>query len=114
MSLTIPFQYAANLPLVPESEHSIAYILDVTTGELVDEAGNFETAINYVQDGQHIAVAIKDELHWCITGGTPNEDGCAYCESYGPVIRTQAALQASFDHERRLQEDCFGLAEVAA
>lgn len=109
MSLPIPFQYAANLPLVPECETSIAYILDVTTGELVDEAGNFETAINYIQDTGHIAVAIKDEVHWCL--GNPE---CYYCETYGPVIRTQAALQAAFDHERRLQEDCFGLAEVAA
>jgi hypothetical protein len=109
MTLTIPFQYADSLPLVPESEHSIAYIIDVTTGALVDEAGNFETAINYIQDGQHIACAIQAETHWCL--GDPE---CSYCSTYGSIIRTQEALQASFDHERRLQEDCFGLQVVAA
>ena len=106
--LTIPFQYADSLPLVP-SEGTIAYIIDVATGELYDEAGNFETAISYIQTTEYIAVACADEVHWC--GGSTE---CAYCETYGPVVRTQEALQASFDHERRLQEDCFNLAAVAA
>lgn len=111
--LTIPFQYADSLPLVP-SEGTIAYIIDVATGELYDEAGNFETAISYIQTTEYIAIACADELHWCRTGGTPGESHCHYCESYGPVVRTQEALQASFDHERRLQEDCFNLVAVAA
>lgn len=105
--LTIPFQYADSLPLVP-SEGTIAYIIDVATGELYDEAGNFETAISYIQTTEYVAIACADEVHTC------HQDDCRYCETYGPIVRTQADLQASFDHERRLQEDCFNLVAVAA
>ena len=105
--LTIPFQYADSLPLVP-SEGTIAYIIDVATGELYVEAGNFETAISYIQTTEYIAIACADEVHVC------RQDDCLYCETYGPIVRTQADLQASFDHERRLQEDCFNLVAVAA
>jgi hypothetical protein len=95
-TLTIPFQYADSIPLVHD-EDTFAYIIDVESGEVVDEAYNFDTAINYIQDLGHVAVAVKD---WFWFDGT--------------VRATQAEVQAAFDHERRLQEDCFSLQAVAA
>ena len=65
-------------------------------------------AISYIQTTEYIAIACADEVHVC------RQDDCLYCETYGPIVRTQATLQAAFDAERRLQEDCFGLTVVAA
>lgn len=107
MALTIPFQYADNLPLIPE-EGVLAYIIDIHTGELFDQASNWETAVSYIQGLNYIAIACADEIHWC--GGNPD---CYYCETYGPLVRTQAQLQDMFDYERRIQEDCFNLRRVA-
>ncbi len=101
--LFIPVQ---DIPLVHD-EGTIAYIIDVATGQIVDSTSTIDTAINYIQDLGHIAVAVADEIHWC--GGNPE---CGYCETYGPVVRTQEALQAAFDYERAIQEDCFGLHAV--
>lgn len=114
MTLTIPFQYADQIPLVPADEHSIAYMIDVETGEVYDEAGNFETAITMINSSEYIGVAIQDEVHWCRTWPLESRETCGYCETYGPIIRTKAQLQEAFDHERRLVEDCFNLQAVGA
>lgn len=89
-TLTIPFQYAANLPLVPANANTVAYIVDVETGDLYDEAFNFETAMTYIAARGYIAIACAPDAH-----------------------RTVEAMQAAFDQERRYQEDCFGLDAVA-
>lgn len=98
-----------DLPLIPQSENTVAFIIDIETGEVVDEAYNYETAINYIGDLTHIAIAVQDEVHWCRTWPLEARETCSYCETYGPVIRTREALQAAFDHERAVQADCFGL-----
>jgi len=95
-ALTIPFQYADSLPLVPEHDDEFAHIVNIATGEHVDTAYNFDTAINYIQDGEHVAVALRD---W-----TWLHDGT--------LRATQAEVQAAFDRERRLFEDCFGVQAV--
>lgn len=87
-------KYADNLPLVHD-EDTFAYIIEIETGHVVDEAGNFETAENYIQDLGHVAIAVKD---WLWRDGT--------------VRATQAQVQAAFDRERALAEDCFGLPVV--
>ena len=92
-ALTIPFQYADNLPLVPEEE-VFAHIIDIETGGHYDDAYNFETAINDIQSGGLVAVAVRD---WLWFDGT--------------VRATPEEVLAVFDRERRLFEDCFN-AEV--
>ncbi len=89
-------KYADNLPLVPEHEDAFAYIVDIETGEHVDTAYNFDTAINFIQNGPFVAVAIKDWL-W----------------RDGGLRAPLNEVQDAFDHERRLMEDCFGLEAVA-
>jgi hypothetical protein len=88
-------KYAGNLPLV-HNEGVFAYIIETETGEVVDEAYNFDSAINYIQDLHHIAIAIGD---WNWMDGT--------------LRATQAEVQEAFNNERRLQEDCFGLEPLA-
>lgn len=105
-ALTIPFRYADNLPLIPDAS-TVAYIIDIATGELWDEAGNYESAINYVQTGDYLAVACADERHWC------SQEDCLYCATYGPIVHSQADMQAGFDRERALYEDCFEAEAVA-
>ena len=82
------------IPLVHD-EGTFAYIIDVATGEVFDEAGNYETAENYIQSLDYIAVAVTDWL-W----------------SDGTIRATRAEVQEAFDRERRLQEDCFSLPPV--
>ena len=60
MALTIPFQFADNLPLIPEDADAFAYIVNVKTGRVEDVAYNFDTAINYIQELRFIAIAIRD------------------------------------------------------
>ena len=88
-------KYADNIPLVHDDE-TFAYIIEIETGHVVDTAWNFDSAITYIQDLGHVAIAVRD---WNWMDGT--------------VRATQAEVQEAFDHERRLQEDCFGLAAVA-
>jgi len=101
--LFIPVQ---DIPLVHD-EGTIAYIIEIATGAIVDSTSTIDTAINYIQDLEHVAVAVADEEHWC-----NDQHHCLYCAMYGHVVRTQAQLQAAFDHERTIQEDCFGLRPV--
>jgi hypothetical protein len=105
-TLTPLFIPVADIPLVHD-EGTIAYIIEIATGAIVDSTSTIDTALNYIQDLGHVAVAVADEIHWC--GG---KSDCYYCETYGPVVRTQEELQRAFDHEREIQEDCFGLQTV--
>lgn len=93
--MSAALKYADNLPLVHD-EGVFAYIIEIETGHVVDEAYNFDSAINYIQDHRHVAVAITD---WNWMDGTTRA--------------TQAEVQEAFDHERKLQEDCFSLPAVA-
>lgn len=72
------------LPLISD-EGVVAEVFDIETGEHVDSTFNFESAINYIAGGQHIAVAVADE----------NER------------LTVERMNDLFIHERRLYEDCF-------
>jgi len=78
-------------PVFPDPE-DFAYILDADTGEYVDTVYNFDSAISYIQDLEHVAIAARD---WLWYDGT--------------LRATKAELQEAFNDERRLQEDCFGL-----
>lgn len=72
------------LPLISD-EGVVAEVYDIETGEHVDSTYNFESAITYIQDGQHIAVAVADENDRL----------------------TIERMNDLFIHERRLFEDCF-------
>lgn len=89
------WRYAGELPLALD-EGDFAHIIEIASGAYVDTAGNYETAENYIQDGEHVAIALTDWL-W----------------SDGTVRATRAEVQAAFDRERLLQEDCFGYEPVA-
>lgn len=77
------------LPLISD-EGVVAEVYDIETGEHVDSTFNFESAITYIQDGQHIAVAVADE----------NER------------LTVERMNDLFIHERRLFEDCWSKRRV--
>lgn len=79
------------LPLISD-EDVVAEIYNIETGAHVDSAYNLESALTYVQDCEHIAVAVADEL-W----------------ASGEVRYTLTQAQDAYNNERRLQEDCFGL-----
>lgn len=71
------------LPLVSD-EGVVAEIFDIETGEHYDSAFNYESALTYIQDGQHIAVAIM-----------PSD------------LLTVEQMNSLFVAERRLFEDCY-------
>ena len=77
------------LPLISD-EGVVAEVFDIETGEHVDSTFNFESAINYIAGGQHIAVAVADE----------NER------------LTMERMNDLFLHERRLVEDCWSVRRV--
>ena len=77
------------LPLVSD-EGVVAEVFDIETGQHVDSTYNFESALTYIQDGQHIAVAVADE----------NE------------FYTVSRMTERFTYERELIEDCFNLRRI--
>lgn len=73
------------LPIFPD-DGTVAYVIDPVTGELLDEAGGWEAAQNYVLLEGMRAIAVAD-------------DG-----SYWTVDRQQAL----YDAERARFIDCWG------
>jgi hypothetical protein len=71
---------------------TVAMIFDAETGQHYDDAGNLESAINYIHQGaEYVVIGVGPEL-W----------------RDGDVRLTEREVQEAIEHEYALVSDCFG------
>lgn len=94
------------LPLI-SADGVVAEIFDIATGAHVDSTYNFETALTYVQDGAHVAIAVADDV---MPGFSDAGDAWGNLDAEPYVRMTKERAQAMYNNSRLAVEDCYGLA----